>query len=414
LALRNPHTKPTTARVKIYASFPTGTHQVKRLVECMTTSKRDYYDVLGVSRSASDEEVKRAFRKLAMEYHPDRNKREGAEEKFKEINEAYQVLSDPTKRASYDRFGHMGVPGNGGARGFEGFDNFGGFGDIFEAFFGGFGGGTRTRPNAARRGADLQYSLAVEFEDAVFGIDKEVELQRTEMCSRCRGSKSEPGSSTTTCANCNGSGQVRRAHQSVFGQFVQVVPCGTCRGEGRIITQPCAQCRGTGHERRTRNLEVSIPAGIEDSTQVRLRGEGEPGVNGGPPGDLYVIVRVKPHPVFSREGNDILYTQPVNIAQAALGARLKVPTLTGDVELEIPAGTQSGQVFRLKSRGVPYLRSTRKGDQLVSVVVETPKTLSEEQIHLLRELAKSFGDNDTANHHDKGFFDKIKDALHGE
>ncbi|MCI0870170.1 MAG: DnaJ domain-containing protein, partial [Chloroflexi bacterium] len=218
----------------------------------MTTRKRDYYDTLGVSQAASDEDIKKAFRKLAMEYHPDRNRREGAEEKFKEINEAYQVLSDSEKRGTYDRFGHAGVTGNG--KGFEGFENFGGFGDIFDAFF---GGSSRSRPNAARRGSDLQYSLTVEFEEAVFGVDQDVELQRTETCSSCHGSRSEGGAAPQTCSNCGGIGEVRRAHQSVFGQFVQVVACNVCRGDGRIITDPCTRCRGSGQERRNRKLEVS-------------------------------------------------------------------------------------------------------------------------------------------------------------
>ena len=380
----------------------------------MTTSRQDYYDLLGVHRGASDEDIKRAFRKLAMEYHPDRNRREGAAEKFKEINEAYQVLSDSQKRAAYDRFGHAGVSGNGGARGFEGFDNFAGFGDIFDAFFG--GSATRTRPNAPRRGADLKYALSIDLEDAAFGVEKEIKLERIEVCGGCQGSRSAPGSSPSRCGNCNGSGEVRRAHESVFGHFVQVVPCGVCHGEGQTVTDPCDTCRGSGRERRSRTLEVAIPAGVEDGVQVRLRGEGEAGHNGGAPGDLYVLLRLRRHDIFQRAENDILYTLPINMAQAALGAKVTVPTIDGeDADLEIPAGTQNGAHFRMKNRGIPYMRSSRKGDQVVTVDVQTPKKLTEEQRILFEELARSFGDDSAGmNAEDKGFFDKLKDAISGE
>jgi molecular chaperone DnaJ len=381
----------------------------------MTTSKRDYYDILSVAKGASDEDIKKAFRKLAMEFHPDRNRREGAEAKFKEINEAYQVLSDTEKRGAYDRFGHAGVTGNGNGKGFEGYENFGGFGDIFEAFFGGFGGNTRSRPNAARRGSDLQYSMSLDFEQAVFGVDHDVELQRTETCSSCHGTKSKDGATPANCSNCEGLGEVRRAHQSVFGQFVQVVPCNVCSGKGAIITDPCTQCRGSGREQRVRKLEVSIPGGIEEGTQVRLRGEGEQGLNGGPPGDLYVVVRIKPHKIFRREGNDIVYTLPLNISQAALGANVMIPTLKGEAEMEIPGGTQSGQSFRLKGKGVPYLRSKRRGDQIVNVFVNTPMQLTKEQQDLFQQLAESFGDGTKADHPpDKGIFTKIKDTFVNE
>ena len=382
----------------------------------MTTSKRDYYDVLGVPQSASDEAIKKAFRKLAMEFHPDRNRRQGAEDKFKEINEAYQVLSDSERRGAYDRFGHAGVTGNGNGKGFEGFENFGGFGDIFEAFFGGFAGNSaRGRPNAARRGTDLQYSMTVAFDEAVFGVDKDVELQRTETCRSCNGSGSKNGAMPEGCSNCGGVGEVRRAHQSVFGQFVQVVPCNVCRGEGSIITDPCRQCRGSGRERRERKLEVSIPGGIEEGTQVRLRGEGEQGINGGPPGDLYVVVHIKPHEIFRREGNDIIYTLPLNVAQAALGAKVMIPTLKGEAEMVIPGATQSGQSFRLKGKGVPYLRSKRRGDQIVNVFVNTPSDLTDEQQGLFQKLAESFGDDTKADHPpDKSIFTKIKDAFVNE
>ena len=381
----------------------------------MTTSKRDYYDVLGVSRSASDEDIKKAFRKLAMEYHPDRNKRDGAEEKFKEINEAYQVLSDSKKRTAYDQFGHAGLSGNGAGRGFEGYENFGGFGDIFDAFFGGFGESrTRGRQDTARRGADIRYSMTIDFEDSVFGAEEDIELQRTEVCSACKGSRSEPGSSPTTCSNCRGSGEVRRAHQSVFGQFVQVVACSVCRGEGRIISRPCKTCRGSGSERRNRKIEMTIPAGIEDSTQVRLRGEGEAGSNGGAPGDLYIVVRVRPHEFFRREGYDILYTQHINVSQAALGATISVPTVFGDAPLDVPEGAQTGETIRMRDKGVPHMKSTRNGDQIVRLIVDTPKTLTEEQQQLFQQLAESFGDDSAESLNDKsGFFDRLKDKLGG-
>ena len=379
----------------------------------MTTNKRDYYEVLGVRRNSSEEAIKKSFRKLALEYHPDRNKKDGAEDRFKEINEAYQVLSDAKLRNNYDRFGHAGVRTNGGARGFEGFENFGGFGDIFDAFFGG-GFGSRARTTTATRGADLKHSVTIEFEEAVFGAEMAFEIQRTEACSQCRGTKSEPGSSPATCTSCAGTGQVRRAHQSIFGQFVQVATCATCRGEGKVITQPCSKCRGIGRERQKRKLAVAIPAGIESGTQIRLTDEGESSPNGGPTGDLYVSVRVKEHPVFKREGYDILYTMPINVAQAALGATVNVPTLEEIVELEVPPGTQSGEVFHLKDRGVPHLRSQQRGDQLVSVTVETPRSLNQEQRRLLQELARSFGEHQPDHDDlDKGWFNRFKDAFGG-
>ena len=374
----------------------------------MTTSKRDYYQVLGVSRGASDEDIKKAFRKLAMEYHPDRNKDAAASERFKEINEAYQVLSDAKKRSSYDTFGHAGVNANGG--GFEGFENFGGFGDIFDAFF---GGGTRRSPTAARRGADLQIDINVDFEKAVFGAEEEIEIRRHEVCSRCRGARSEPGSTPDTCSQCRGTGQVRRSQQGIFGQFTQVSTCTMCRGEGHVITVPCSQCRATGTEIRDRKLVVTVPAGIESNTQIRLTGEGEPGMYGGPPGDLYVIVRVRNHKLFKRQGYDIVYIQHINIAQAALGLTLDVPTLQGDEEIEIPRGTQSGDVIRLRDKGIPHLRNKRtRGDQLVTVIVETPKSLTDEQRELLMQLAETFDDG-SIPYHDRpeGWFDKLKQSL---
>ena len=374
----------------------------------MTTSKRDYYQVLGVGRGASDEEIKKAFRKLAMEYHPDRNKDAAASERFKEINEAYQVLSDSKKRSSYDTFGHAGVNTNGG--GFDGFENFGGFGDIFDAFF---GGSTRRSATSARRGADLQVDISIDFVKAVFGADEEIEIRRSEICSRCRGARSEPGTSPDTCVQCRGTGQVRRSQQGIFGQFTQVSTCTMCRGEGHVITSPCLNCRGAGTEMRDRKLVVTIPAGIETSTQIRLSGEGEPGMYGGSAGDLYVIVRVRDHKLFRRRGYDIVYIQNINIAQAALGLSLDVPTLQGDEEIEIPRGTQSGDVIRLRGRGIPHLGNRRmRGDQLVTVIVETPKSLTEEQRKLLLQLAETFDDgSDEYRDRAEGWFDKLKHTL---
>jgi molecular chaperone DnaJ len=377
----------------------------------MTTKKRDYYEIMGLSRDASEEEVKRAFRKLALEYHPDRNKSDSAADKFKEINEAYQVLIDAKKRAAYDRFGHAGVTQNGG-RGFEGFENFGGFGDIFDAFFGGPGGRTRT---TTQRGADLQSNMTIAFEDAVFGTERQLEIRRTETCELCKGSKSEPGSDPTLCTTCGGAGQVRRSHQSIFGQFTQVTTCGTCRGEGKVITQPCSGCRGSGREFRNLKLVVSIPAGIESGTEMRLTGEGETSSSGGPPGDLYVSIRVKAHRLFQREGHDIIHLQRINVAQAALGASITVPTLEGEAQVVVPAGAQIGDVVRLKGHGVPHLGdSGRRGDQLVTIAVETPRSLTEEQRLLLEELDKSFGDSEVRGpEDDTSWFNRIKDTLGG-
>ena len=377
----------------------------------MTTNKRDYYEVLGVSRSCSDEELKKAFRKLALEFHPDRNRNEGATERFKEINEAYQVLSDREKRSAYDRFGHAGL-GQNGAQGFDGFETFGGFGDIFDAFFG--GGASRSR-TSARRGGDLQHSLTVDFEEAVFGCERSIEVRRTEVCSGCQGTGSEPGSSPTVCLECAGSGEVRRSHQSIFGQFTQVSTCGRCRGEGSVITNPCATCNGSGRERRQRKLVVTIPAGIETGTQMRLSGEGEPGARGGPPGDLYVSVRVRRHPYFQRSGNDIVHVHRVNVAQASLGSTVETPTLDGDVEIDVPAGTQTGDVVLLKGRGVPHLGAQRRrGDQLVTLVVETPRALTQEQRALLEALSETMdgggpGPGDDEN--GRGWFDRLKDSI---
>ncbi len=380
----------------------------------MTTSKRDSYQVLGVSKNASDEEVKKAFRKLALEYHPDRNKNKGATETFKEINEAYQILSDPGKRSEYDRYGHAAFTGNGGARGFDGSEVFGGFGDIFDAFFGGSSqSSTRSSRNQPRHGSHLQTSLTLDFEEAIFGTDQEISLQRTELCPRCRGSKSEPESTPKACSNCKGRGQLRRSHQNIFGQFVQDVPCQTCRGEGKIIIDPCSRCRGRGQERTNRKLVVTIPAGIESNFQIRLTGEGEPGFGGGRAGDLYVSIKINPHLLFKREGSDIVYDATINIVQATLGSKLKIPTLEGETYINIPPGTQYGSVLRLKDRGVPHLRSNRRGDQLIKVKVDIPRNLTKDQVKILTDLSQTMDNNDLIGD-DKSWLGKIREGFSSE
>lgn len=348
--------------------------------------KRDYYEVLGVGRDASNEEIRKAFRKLAFQYHPDRNREDGAAEHFKEVNEAYEVLSDADKRAAYDRFGHSGAESLFG-RGFEGFD-FGGFGDIFEAFFGGAGTTTRQTP---RRGNDLRYSIKVTFEEAALGCEKEIEINRTEVCATCRGTRSSPGSQPQRCPNCDGSGQIRRVQRSLFGQFINTAVCGQCHGEGKIVTDPCKDCKGIGFQRHKRRISVKIPAGIDNGNGIRLTGEGEAGSRGGPPGNLYVVVSVARHKLFAREGDNVLYELPVNFAQAALGAEVEVPTLYGEVKLKIPSGSQTDKVLRLKDKGIPHLHGNGRGDQLVRLRVVTPESLNKEQRKLFEELAKSLG-----------------------
>lgn len=367
-------------------------------------TKRDYYEVLGLDRSASEEEIKRAFRKLAFQYHPDRNKEDGAEEKFKEINEAYGVLSDPEKRTTYDRFGQVG---GGFGRGFGDFDIFRGFGDIFDSFFGGATTATRRGP---RQGTDLRYNLTIPFEEAVFGCEKEIETWRIENCSLCHGVGCEPGNQPSRCPECNGTGQVRRVQRSSFGRFVNVTTCNRCGGDGRIITKPCPQCQGSGREEKARRIVVNIPAGVDDGSQIRLSGEGNAGSWGGGAGNLYVILSVPEHPFFKRRGDDILYDLPINFAQAALGDEVEVPTVDNPILLKIPPGTQTGKLFRLKQKGVPHLRRGGRGDQLVMVHVVTPETLTEEQQRLFQELAKTLV-KATMPKEGKGFFQRLRDLF---
>ena len=370
----------------------------------MATAGADYYDILGLSRGADPDEIKKAFRKLAMQYHPDRNQEPGAEARFKQASEAYEVLSDPEKRARYDRFGHAGLNGMEFGRGFEGSD-LGGFGDIFDAFF----GGTSTRrTREAQRGSDRRVDIEITFEQAAFGTEREVEVDRVEHCTRCAGSGSEPGSSPARCQTCDGAGQVRRVSKSFFGQFVNIASCGPCRGTGQIVTDPCKDCRGGGRQKKTRALMVSIPAGIGDGSRMRISGEGDTGMFGGPPGHLYVYVGVEAHPYFTREDEDLVYELKMNPAQAALGFEAAVPMLEGDeTSLKVPAGTQSGKVFVLKGKGVPRLHAGGRGDMVVRASVLTPTELTDEQRELLKKLAETFGTPVA----DKGLLGKIKDAL---
>jgi molecular chaperone DnaJ len=386
---------------------------------------QEYYSVLGVARDVSEEAIRKAFRKKAMEYHPDRNKSPDAEEKFKEINEAYQVLSDSKKRAQYDRFGKAGVGVNGGAdRPFDGFDVFGGFGDIFDSFFGDASG---RRGRQAQRGGDLQQRVVLSFEEAVFGVEKEVDINRLEKCGHCSGAGNEPGTSVDTCGTCRGSGQVRRAQRSVFGQFTQVTACTTCQGRGSIIATPCTNCRAAGRERRRRKIAVRIPGGVESGMQVRLSSEGDVGGDGGGSGNLYVYVEVQEHELFDREESDLLYQLSINVAEAALGAEKLIPTLDGEEEkLKLPQGTQPGTEFRIRGKGVPHLNANRRGDLRVLVDVRVPGSLDSHQKKLLEELARSFnGEKPARNGHDsdngsgsddgddpdKGIFDRIKEAF---
>lgn len=374
--------------------------------------KRDYYEVLGVDRSASGEDIKRAFRRLAMQYHPDRNREDGAEERFKEVNEAFEVLSHPDKRAAYDRFGHAGAgfdqgfgQGFGDFRGFD--DVFGGLGDIFDTFF---GGATTATRRGRERGGDLRYHLSLSFEEAVFGTEKELEVQRVEKCSHCRGRGSEPGTEPERCPECGGSGQVRRVQRSVFGRFVNIATCPRCEGAGSIINTPCTQCRGSGKEKRKRRILVAIPAGVDDGSQIRISSEGNAGNRGGGPGNVYVTLSVEEHPVFQRRGDDILYELPLKFTQAALGDEVKVPTLDGTADVKIPAGTQAGRIIRLRDKGVPHLRGNGRGSQLVMVHVVTPEHLTKEQRRLLQELDKTLGEAKMPRD-GKGLFERLRDIL---
>jgi len=370
-------------------------------------TKRDYYEVLGVNRNASAEELKSAFRTLARKYHPDMNKEADSEEKFKEINVAYAILSDPDKRRAYDQFGFAGVNGAGGVPDWTTMD----FADIFGEFFGFATGASRARQNAPRRGQDLAYTVTLTFEEAIFGVEKEVEITRDEVCHTCGGKGAEPGSNPAKCSNCAGRGEVRQVRQTFLGSMVQVTTCPVCAGRGEIISTPCHTCSGRGLERKTLSKKVAIPGGVDNGTQIRLAGEGQPGINGGPTGNLYIEIKVKSHKFFRRKENDILLDLNINIAQAALGADVEIPTVDGPTKLVIPAGTQPGKVFTLRGKGSPILRSNARGDQKVIVNVEIPTRLTDEQRQHLQALAASMGTE--VKPQEKGFLDALKEVFGG-
>ena len=375
----------------------------------------EFYDRLGVSKDASQAEIKKAYRKMSKKYHPDINKEPGAEKKYKEVQEAYETLGDEQKRAAYDQYGPAGANGGfgGGAGGFGGFDGagFGGFEDIFSSFFGG-GGGMRN-PNAPRQGDDLQYRVNLTFEEAVFGVEKEVVYNRESTCSTCHGSGAKPGTSPVTCSRCHGSGVINVDTQTPLGMMRRQVTCDVCHGTGKEIKEPCHTCHGTGHEKKTHKVSVKIPAGVETGQQIRLQGQGEAGFNGGPYGDLYVVVSVEASDKFEREGTTIFYNLNLNFVQAALGDTVEVPTVHGDVEMTIPAGTQTGKTFRLRGKGAPKLHGGGQGDQHVTVNIVTPTKLNDAQVEALKQFAQAGGDK-VGNPKKKGFFDKVKDAFDGE
>jgi molecular chaperone DnaJ len=366
--------------------------------------KRDYYEVLNVSRDATEEELKKAYRTLAKKYHPDLNPGdEEAEQKFKELNEAYEVLSDPEKRAKYDRFGHAGVEGQTG--GFTGFSDI--FDDIFDIFGGGFS--SQARRTGPRKGADIRHNLNLSFEEAVFGVEKEIQIRKVDECSVCSGSGVEPGSSKTICPKCGGTGEVRYAQNTAFGQFVRVATCDECGGTGEIIKDKCTTCGGTGKVKNTKKIKVKVPAGVNTGSIISIRGEGDAGERGGSAGDLYIYINVREHDIFKREGNDIYCDIPISFVQAALGAEIEVPTLEGPIKYDIPEGTQTGTVFKLKNKGVQNVRGYGKGDFYFKVEVEVPRKLTERQKQILMEFAKESGDSYKGGK--KGFFDKMKDAF---
>ena len=372
--------------------------------------KRDYYEVLGIQKGASEDEIKKAYKKLARKYHPDMNPGDKeAEEKFKEVNEANEVLSDPEKKARYDQFGFAGVDPNygagagGGAYG-GGFD-FGDLGDIFGSFFGGgFGGGQRRNPNAPQRGESIRASVSVSFTEAAFGCEKSVTLERSEQCPTCKGNGCAPGTTPEICPDCHGTGTVQTRRQTPMGVFASNGPCRKCGGTGRLIHQPCPDCRGTGAVRKRKTIKVNIPAGIDHGQTISLRGQGGAGKNGGPAGDLLITVMVQPHEIFRRDGVDVFCEAPITFTQAVLGAELEIPTIDGKVKYSIPEGTQTGTVFRLKGKGIPVLNGRGRGDQYVTVVIETPRSLNKEQKEALRRFSETFGENNYEKR--KSFFKK--------
>lgn len=380
-------------------------------------AKRDYYEVLGVSKDATEEDLKKAYRKLAKQYHPDVNKDNSkqAEANFKEVNEAYEVLSDSQKRGAYDKFGHAGVDPNGfGGAGFGDYNgfgdiNFGDIGDIFETFFG-FGGNTK-RKSGPQRGADIKYQVEISFEEAAFGVKKSLNINRLETCETCKGNGSKPGTNPVTCSACNGTGQVQYKRSTPFGQFVKTETCNQCHGEGKIILHYCDTCKGKGQVRKNIKVEINIPAGIDNGQIVRHSGFGDYGPKGGPAGDLYIEVRIRPHSLFKREGTTVTCEIPITFVHAALGGEMDIPTLDGKVRKNIPEGTQTGTIFTLKGKGIPSIKTGVRGDQLVKVVVEVPKKLNDKQRDLLIKFAEATGEE--VYEERKGFFEKMKDVLGG-
>ncbi len=378
-------------------------------------AKRDYYEVLGVSRTATQAELKKAFYKLAKQYHPDTHPGDKeAEAKFKEANEAYQVLSDDEKRAQYDQLGpeafEQATQGGGGPQG-NPFGGFGGAGmeDIFDMFFGGQGRSRGSGAAGPQRGGDLRFDLEISFEEAAFGVEKEINIYREETCDHCHGSGAEPGSKVETCSECHGSGSVRYTQNTMFGQMVSERVCPKCHGEGRIVSQPCKECRGKGTAKKSKRLKVKIPAGVDNGSRLRVAGDGEAGRQGGPSGDLYVYLFVRPHKFFERDGTTVLCEVPINIVQASLGAEIKVPTLDGQVTMKVPEGTQPGKVLRLKGKGIPSLRTKKRGDQLVTIKVVVPTHLNQRQKEALQAFEKTAGDD--INPEQKSFLNKVKDFF---
>ncbi len=372
-------------------------------------TKRDYYEVLDIKKGASPEEIKKAYRKLALKYHPDRNSsNSNAEDKFKEINEAYQVLSNPEKKTRYDQFGSAEGMGGFNSQG-RGFSDFGDFGDIFDSFFGartrGSGGGTRSQ-----RGANLRYNLEISFEDAAFGKETKIEVPSWENCSICKGSGAKPGTSPQTCPDCHGTGEIKSTQNTVFGQFVNVKTCPRCAGEGKIIKDVCTNCRGTGKVKKNRVVKVKIPAGVDSGYRLRITGMGEPGERGGPSGDLYIVLYIKPHKIFKRNGIDINCSHSISFVKAALGGTTTIPTLEEKAKLKIPAGTQPNNVFRLRGKGIFKIGTKQRGNQYIKIKVEVPKKMNDEQKKLLLEFAKLSGE-DLEILGEKGIFDKIKNAF---
>ncbi|KOA21243.1 chaperone protein DnaJ [Clostridium homopropionicum DSM 5847] len=369
-------------------------------------ANKNFYDVLGIPKGASEDEIKKAYRKLAMQYHPDRNQgNKEAEEKFKDINEAYQVLSDPQKKAQYDQFGTTDFSGAGGAGGFD-FSGMGGFEDIFDSFFGGFS--SQRRRNGPERGADLEYTISLTFEEAVFGVEKEISISKNENCDTCNGTGAKPGTSPKTCDKCGGTGQVKYQRSTPLGSFVTTSTCDKCGGKGNIIDSPCTSCHGKGTVRKNKKIKIKVPAGVDTGNVLPLRGQGEPGKNGGPSGDLYVNIRVAPHQVFSRKGFDISIEEHISFGKAALGTEIRVPTIDGDVKYKVPAGTQPGTIFRLKGKGVPKVNGHGRGDQYVKLIVDVPKNLDDKQREALIAFMEATGEKVSEGNNKESFVDKIK------